>query len=746
VSEVYGKAISEYVAQRGQAMDQMHQQAMGDYQEQVGAATQMNIPIPMPPALPEPPSGIPAAFDVTLMPEWKSQQADDLPKACEKVADSCKDLHSWLKNVRRMGNREKGWADCQAYYDMLNGLSYDEMRRKSVDLLTKTRPDAELNPERQALVLPVIFEAVQIIGSTLFQTFRGTGTDHCELIGQEKNDIPEAIRVEQFMNYQYSHEIPTSDLFSDIVLDALITGCGVWLQTWDMNRNLRRCKVLDRADVWWDPADVLDEARAVVVRREISLAEAMRERAAGRWLFTDEAVDGLPDVLEHRVQSTLYDTGDYGRQPSRSMARSAERQKGANVNPLYKKLTLDIVMDTEPWRICYILNEKLLVGVSKPLIFADQQREIQARFPVSVFAPIRRAREIDGDSFVSRALDCQDMCNALLNMIPNSIKSSTQGFGITSNYELMGQPIELGKWHVSNNPQGDQVVYGKDASSQILSVVDWYTNRVGDRISGVTSGSRGEMQYAGMPATAVRDLIQQGGKRTSPQEIRAVDCKQDIDSVGITLNKLYLAPHSVFRVTGEDGIPRPMDSSDIQGVTGKDLVPTGFPGSMAADAQSALNEAAVLMQVGRDPAPILKLYFKNKYKGRINVDQIFPEDGVGHDPVQENMNMMNGMPVSRDPDDIDQYHVSVHMQMANDKNFMKAAQQNPQILMVLQNHIQEHMTNIQRVASLAAGVAPAQGMGSGSGASGQNTNPIEAQAKTDQEREKQMKSESKKAG
>jgi hypothetical protein len=329
-------------------------------------------------------------------------------------------------------------------------------------------------------------------------------------------------------------------------------------------------------------------------------------------------------------------------------------------------------------------------------------------------------------------------------MLPKSIMASTVGYGITSNFELMGQNIEIGKWHHSTNPQGDQVIYGKDASAQILNVVDWYTNRTTDRISGVSPGMRGEMQYSGMPATAVRDLIAQGGTRMSPQEIRAVDSKQDIDTVGITLNKLYLAPHSTFRISGEDGIARPMDAGDIQGVSGKDLIPTGFPGSSGDLAQKAMAFAGVLMQAGRDPALLLKFALKMEFKGRINVDQIFPEDGVGNDPMQENMNIMQGKPVVRDPDDLDQNHMAIHMQLAQDKNFNKAVKMNPMLMIVLQNHMQEHMAGVNRLASMQAGV-PAPQNGGGSGPAGMNAQMVGPQPMADSSREKQMASESKKA-
>ena len=105
---------------------------------------------------------------------------------------------------------------------------------------------------------------------------------------------------------------------------------------------------------------------------------------------------------------------------------------------------------------------------------------------------------------------------------------------------------------------------------------------------------------------------------------------------------------------------------------------------------------------------------------------------------------MSGIPVSRDPDDMDMHHIHVHQELAQDKGFLDMMQVNPGLMMVLQAHYQAHVQAIQQQSAMMAGVAPSQGMGSGMGAAGasmgfvgpdeQTAGELEAQAQKESER------------
>jgi len=339
----------------------------------------------------------------------------------------------------------------------------------------------------------------------------------------------------------------------------------------------------------------------------------------------------------------------------------------------------------------------------------------------------------------------QDFSNAIASLMMENVKSSTLGTWTSDDPDLVGTDVKIGE--VLGHSQGsslEQHVSQLNAN-QLVHIVDWVSSRNADRASGVTDTLRGQQQFSGQTATAVRDMLQQSTARISPQMAQARDCMQEYYEVAITLNRLYLAPHKYFAVIGEqyaqpgvgtDPQSRQITAADLIGVSGKDLVPTGFPGSMTAMTQEALNEAAVINQVGGNPQPLLKAYIEKKYQGRVNADEVFPANGVGNDPMQENEQLFMGAPLSLDPDDNHQTHIVTHMQLTLDPRFSAAVQQSPALQMVWQAHIQAHQQELMKLTGMMAGGMPG---GMGIGTSGQGTTlSATPQAKKDAERENQV--------
>jgi len=685
--------------------------------------------------VPEIPPEIPPAFNMQLVPEANNERVSnpgDFAAVMNEVDKMCKYHHEWLKGLRTP--KESTWALAQAYYDMAEEQAFDKNRRKSDKFASFRDHNSEMEPERCALMLPVIYEAVQQIQSKFHNVMRGSGLNIVELLGEEKNDIPEAKLVAKYMNYQYRHEIETEDIISDMILDGLIIGTGVVMQSWDSIISGRKLEVLDRQDIWWDEsAPSIQQSKVVVVRREISLGELYdlkNDPNTPIW-FSKEDIDSVIDTFpQDKKLSGMSDSNAYKQQ-----VKDNNRTQRDLINPRHKKLTLDVIMDTEPWRMIYRVNEKLIVGVSAPLIPANPQLGTRAKFPLAVFAPIRKQRSIDGDSFVARALDPQDMVNAIFATMVENIKGASQGIGFTSNQDLDGADIEYGKMHFTSNPQGMNIMWPEDHIQTLLNSIDWITNRVSDRISGVTDASRGQAAYSGMTASATRDLINQSANRTSPQEKRAVTAMQDIHEIGLVLNSLYLNPEKLIRILGEQAVQLAQTWGSMDhGVSGKDLVPTGFPGSMSDIAQKSLQYAAVIGQTGGNPIPLMKAAIENDFNGKIHVDEIYPQNGVGNDPVQENMNVINGIALSRDPDDMDMYHIQTHVQFMASEDFKMMEQQNPMIVPVMTEHIRVHASYMQQMAQQMGGNPVQTG---GMGPSGQSQ-PAQARPKSDGEREAQM--------
>jgi len=731
--------FSEWDQYRQQQAEYAQQISQSNEQEIAGAIA-AGMPAPDPQPLPDVPPDLPPAFKEELIPELEDEGT--IQKALQAVYEDYDGTLEWLKRIRRV--KENDWALSMEYYDMVAELAYDEERRKSVQLSDKFKDLDEMEPERMALVLPFAYESVQLIGAHLYNTMRGRGPEYCEINGREKNDIEGAKRTEAFLNYQYSHEIPTSDVVSDYILDALKLGTGVKFHTWDTTRNRRREEILPRWNIWWDKASSMQDCKVVCVRREVSVGELYKLRndpESPIWFESKDIETALAKVVNHckpRVHQNEQD-----KEPTERETHTKENR----VNPKYQRVWLDIMMHTEPNRWVYVVNESLVVGVTTPEIPDIPELDIESRFPISIFSPIRKRGDIDGDSFVVRILDVQDMSNAALALLIENLKSASVGVGLTSDDSLAGTKIRAGYWHQSMSPEKGNIMYPAANTQQILGLIDWLTSRVTDRVTGTTPEFRGQARYSGMPATAIRDLLEQGTSRMSPMEDRALFAMQDGYSVAITLNRLYLQPHKYFRVVGEQAVlpgrapqgdPRGINASDIIGASGKDLVPTGFPGASSTIAQETLNEAAVIMQTGGNPRPLMREYVKVKYRGVINPDDVFPENGIGNDPIQENENLLAGMPISRDPDDIDPHHIQIHMMLQQDARFVQAAQMNPVLMVAWQSHMQQHMQAMQQQGLTMGGAPMQQGMGSGVGTSGLSTNMMGADPKMGGEIEAQM--------
>ena len=732
--------LTEWLQFRAQVIEQ-HQRQIRQIQAEAQDQGIENPQLPDPPDIPE----TPPAFDRNLMPTWDGRFETFAP-ILRQMTQEAGETHAWMKSIR--SPKEELWRNRRMYYDMAEELAFDRNRRKSTNLVEKFQPNAELSPERMALVLPLIFEAVQLLFARSYMTMLGTGDGYVELLGRERNDIPGAKLLEKFMNYQQSHEIPTEDVLADFVLDGYINGTGVLFQDWDPITNRRKQRAVSRFDIWWDLAPSQEEIKVMRYRREVSVGELEDLRNQGKlWFSNADIAAAAEQHIEHERETRSTQTDS----DPRASARAQRNIKRDDINRRYRKVFLDIQMDTEPWRWVYVVNESLIIGVSQPLIPEDPDKDVQARFPVTIFAPIRRLRDIDGDSFVSRALDSQDLINASLELLISNLKANALGIGITNDESLQDKPLRAGFWHYSHDPKAIQVINFPDISGSILGLIDWFTTRVMDKISGTNDITRGRAQFSGQTATATRDLLNQATTRLTPMERRALKTMQDVYSVAITLNRLYLQPHKYIRVVGEEAIQhmgalaqaqgRGMESVDFLGVTGQDLVPTGFPGSSSAITQETLNEAAVVAQTGGDPRPLMREYIKIRWKGRVNVDEVYPDNAIGNDPVQENENMLSGIPVSRDPDDIDAWHIQVHRTLETDKRFLDGIEANPMLLLVYQQHVQVHAEAMQQQARLLGGIAPGGGLGGGNGTAGLNTSMVNPRPKSDQERENQVGAE-----
>lgn len=720
--ETYERILSEWLILREESVEQFNQVSQ-QFEEASALAASQNQPAPQAPrqedfVLPE----IPPAFSQNFMPEWDGD-IETLAKVLVDIFDESQSSHKWLKEMR--SDKEDAWRRSTDYYEMASELAVDKNRKKSIRKSRDKDFGSELDPERSSVIFPLAYEAVQILAARMFTIVRGFGSDFVELIGVEPADIENAKIVEKFLNFQQRSEIETSSVLMDWLLQAFTIGTGVIFQSWDAEGNLRNMEAIDRWMVWANHAPTLSKSNVLFLRREMTVGKLKQMRDEGLYIFDDDALDA---ALNAKVDFDPRNNTSDSRANFNQSAWESQSKKSEGVDEKYRSVYVDIKMDTMPDRWVYVLNEKLIIGVSQPLIPNAPELSIKARFPITFFSPIRKIGDFDGDSFLLRAADPQDIVNSMLEEIVANTEAAGRGFGITTDPSLAGKPMEAGIWNLVEEIESMRIVNIPDVSQNILGTIDWLTDRVTDRTTGINEISRGRAQFSGQTATATRDLLSQSQQRSSPTEVMAVDAMRDVYSVAITLARLYLQPHKLFKITGQgeslvafsqvDG-SRPLQASDLIGISGQDLIPTGLPGSSSSITERILNESAVVVQTGGNPQPLMRTYFKVQYGGRVNVDDIYPANGIGNDPFQENDKIKRGQPVQRDPDDDDNFHLTIHLQLAQDVEFQNLLQQNPLLLNILQLHIQAH---VDAVVRSGGAVGQGGGLGSGTGAAGLNLN------------------------
>lgn len=674
------------------------------------------------------------AIDMDLFPE--AQQHPDEQAAMSAAFKKAYSI--WDSLNRQRASLETGWDQARDQYNMAEDLALDENRAKSVALREKRRPLSEMEPERASLVLPLCYEAERMMEANLYRVMRGYGDQYCEFAGREKNDRPGAEAAEEYLNYQFHYELPTPHIVADFINHALVEGTGVIAQTWDPVLNQRVMEAVNPRLIWIESVPYMDRARVAAWRRYIPLGEIRRLAAEGKLAISPADLETAGRAGDNVIPAYVDSLP--------SVFRSAT--SGGELDD-YRLCTLDIVMESFPKRWVYILNKCLVVAITPWLLPEDPNLGMPAgKIPFTLYSPNRQPGSIWGDSFISRMSPSQDMAASIFALLAANVQNNALGIPVTNNPDLSGKPMRSGFWHYSPDPAAVQMIQFPDMSANMIQVVEYIRNRITDQISGVTQTLRGQAAGANATATGTRDLLNQASTRLSEMEDLGVFAMQDVFGKALLLNQKYLAPTEVMRVTGsnavwrpgmpEDGV-QPMSGAAMVGVVGKDFIPAGLPiqGGKHRAIFEALNDAAVVVQTGGNPQPLMKRYIKTKYGKIVDVDEMYPQNGIGNDPMQENANIKMGQSISLDPDDNDVWHAQVHQMLAMDQEFLAMCQMNPRLWMQANAHLAEHMARMQAKAAEMGGAAPGMGFGAGTGTSGSNTSTPKARPKPKAELESQ---------
>ena len=237
----------------------------------------------------------PPGWDPAVMPELQAESPDRPPKPFPEVARDVKDhydtVYKFMDQYRQ--RHETRWRLAREYYNQAEAQKYDKDRLTSIfekrPLNDNTR-QMEYDPARWALLMPIVFEAVQQLQSRLYSALFGDGPDYIEIQGREKNDVPQARVYEDVCNYQMGYLNDTTRHGMDWINTAVVEGTGVLVKTWDFQRNCPKDDVVDPLDYWFDPLHG-DMQRWNMWRRRITVGDLQRLKAAGQVWFAQEDLE-----------------------------------------------------------------------------------------------------------------------------------------------------------------------------------------------------------------------------------------------------------------------------------------------------------------------------------------------------------------------------------------------------------------------------------------------------------------------
>lgn len=661
----------------------------------------------------EPPPG----FDFELIQEAEVLQ-DGTPEPFDRVGHK---LLSHYKSVFRFmdtyrQNYETKWRLCRSYYNMAEAGKYDKDRLASIfekrPSNDNTRP-LEFDPERWGINMPIIFEAVQQLQSRLFSFMFGEGPEYVEIQGREKNDVPQAQVYEDIVNYQLGYLNKTTEVGMDWINTALVEGTGILVKTWDFQKNCPKDDVVDPLDYWMDPMHG-DMQRWNMWRRRITLGDLRRLRGMGMVWFSD-------DDMEKALSSSITDRWSDQENIFRPVGRTEPTDTEFGEN--YRMATVDILMETEPFRWVYVVNESLVISVQKNPIPPDENGCY--RMPGVLYTPRRMTGSAYGDSIAGRMLDVQDLANSIMYLTNKNFAANALGLTIMSpEVESESDTIEAGVPLIHRDPRNAvHKIEMPSVTPEAINFIEYLKTAVADNTSGVTPSLRGLSQGANQTATGTQTLVSEAEARLDQSQKNGLSSMREYHTLHLLLNQTYLAPESAFQITGQEGMIRPVEGADLFAVVGRDIMPTGFPasGTKTYWMQQGPAIAAFITQMGGNAQPVAEQVLRAVGLGA-RAEEVFPQAGkVGHDPRQENQLMVQGQPIPTDPQDDDIRHFVEHMTLLMDPNLQAYLSQQPggsTILFQIEQHIAHHISRLEQSGFDVNQLMKGDGFGKGNGSSG----------------------------
>jgi hypothetical protein len=632
-------------------------------------------------------------------------------------------LFAWMRAKRSAFEQE--WLRAEREYEL--EVIGEMERTKSVLPLDPDREQSggdEYNEERANVALPVWFEHTEQMIPRYYEALFGSDPDKfVEVIGRLGNDKVRADTVQEYLNYQQGWEIPTAQIGHDWIRDGIVYSTGIMAQRWNRIDNARAVENVPIWNMWFDPAARhVSDCRFIVWRRYATVAEIKEMRGIGAMAFTDEALSDIAGSIPESAD-----------QPARE-ALNLLAPEDDN-----RQVTIDLWMERDRW--IYVVNDYLIVAIVEneiPPVVKANGKILHHSYPVHLFRPLPalqkrdRDRGVYGLSAITMGLPLSDLQNSVTYLMHKGL--ARQALGVVfvdpdaapEAYSGSVQ-IEAGKMYpVKEAGKNVAQINFPAVTSTCLQAIDFLDSRI-ERLGGVNNALRGSATFSGETATAKQQDLSQATERVRMGILLAYQTMREFWDVALRLNQAYLEESEYRRVVGERSAWAPISRNDLEGIVGKDLVPTGMPlsSSRAWLAQQGLNIASLIQQMKAggmadvDPRRILRdTLVAMGYRG---VDESIPAARrCGNDPTQENELMLDGELVEVGPNDNHEGHLQQHLALFYSPEVREGMKASPILMQAIEAHVQMHAEALEGPAQQAGTSGPSGDHAPGVGLPGQN--------------------------
>jgi len=537
---------------------------------------------------------------------------------------------------------------------------------------------------------PLMSEAAtQFQARAIAEMFPSGGPVKTQIIGKQTDKkIEQAQRVQDFMNYQVTNQIP--DYFNELdqMLFYLALAGSAFKKIFFDNSLDRICSKFVPADqfvISYENTD-LETAERYTQVMKLTVNEIKKKQIEGFYrdvpITKNQGGNDSQDVVEQTIQRL----------------EGMSSSMSDNIHTILEiHADLDLGEDDSGLALPYIVTVDYETG--QTLAIRRNWKEDD---------PLKRKRTyfihykyLPGLGFYGFGLI--QMIGGLQHASTGALRAlldSAAFANLNGGFKAKGARIEGGDLTIAPGEWVDVEAYGDDLRKsfiplpfkepsptllQLLGVL----SESGRRFASIADAMVGDSAGSGPVGTTIA-LIEQGSKVFSAIHKRLHQAQGREFKLIYELNGEYLDDEYPYDVIGERKIIRRKDFNDAVNV-----VPVSDPNIFSQAQRIALAQTG-LQLAQQAPSIIDTKEAYRRFLQSLNIPDyqdliIEDEDVPRRDPVSENMALLNGKPIKVFEDQDHQAHIAVHQQFINDPRFGGNPQAKEVLYPLMMAHLGQHM-------------------------------------------------------